>query len=83
MNKPGKLAPDEWDLIKRHPVAGASRCSPTWTSPGDVIPMVRSHHERWDGQGYPDKLAGEEIPRSARILCIADVYDALGVVAQL
>ena len=45
--------------------------------PGDVIPMVRSHHERWDGQGYPDKLVGEDIPRSARILCIADVYDAL------
>ncbi|HEY9229992.1 MAG TPA: diguanylate cyclase, partial [Gemmatimonadaceae bacterium] len=45
--------------------------------PGDVIPMVRSHHERWDGQGYPDGLAGDQIPRSARILCVADVYDAL------
>src|SRR6185312_16305958 len=45
--------------------------------PGDVIPMVRSHHERWDGKGYPDQLAGDAIPRAARMLCIADVYDAL------
>ena len=45
--------------------------------PWDVTPMVRSHHERWDGQGYPDGLAGEAIPLAARILCIADVYDAL------
>jgi hypothetical protein len=45
--------------------------------PGDTLQIVRSHHERWDGRGYPDALAGEAIPRSARILCIADVYDAL------
>lgn len=76
LNKPGKLAPDEWELIKRHPVAGVEMLS-DMDFPGDVIPMVRSHHERWDGQGYPDALVGENIPRSARILCIADVYDAL------
>jgi len=76
LNKPGKLAPDEWELIKRHPVAGVEMLS-DMDFPGDVIPMVRSHHERWDGQGYPDELVAEEIPRSARILCIADVYDAL------
>src|SRR5690348_3899325 len=76
LNKPGKLAPDEWELIKRHPVAGVEMLS-DMDFPGDVIPMVRSHHERWDGQGYPDELAGDQIPRSARILCIADVYDAL------
>jgi diguanylate cyclase (GGDEF)-like protein/putative nucleotidyltransferase with HDIG domain len=76
LNKPGKLAPDEWALIKRHPVAGVEMLS-DMDFPGDVIPMVRSHHERWDGQGYPDMLRAEEIPRSARILCIADVYDAL------
>jgi putative nucleotidyltransferase with HDIG domain len=76
LNKPGKLAPDEWELIKRHPVAGVEMLS-DMDFPGDVIPMVRSHHERWDGQGYPDQLAGEAIPRSARMLCIADVYDAL------
>jgi diguanylate cyclase (GGDEF)-like protein len=45
--------------------------------PGDTLHIVRSHHERWDGRGYPDGLAGDAIPRSARILCIADVYDAL------
>jgi len=76
LNKPGKLAPDEWELIKRHPAAGVEMLA-DMDFPGDVIPMVRSHHERWDGQGYPDGLVGEEIPRSARILCIADVYDAL------
>jgi diguanylate cyclase (GGDEF)-like protein len=76
LNKPGKLAPDEWELVKRHPVAGVEMLS-DMDFPGDVIPMVRSHHERWDGQGYPDQLGGEAIPRSARILCIADVYDAL------
>ena len=57
LNKPGKLAPDEWELIKRHPVAGVEMLS-DMDFPGDVIPMVRSHHERWDGQGYPDRLAG-------------------------
>ena len=76
LNKPGKLAPDEWELIKRHPVAGVEMLS-DMDFPGDVIPMVRSHHERWDGQGYPDGLSGDQIPRSARILCVADVYDAL------
>jgi diguanylate cyclase (GGDEF)-like protein len=76
LNKPGKLAPDEWELVRRHPVAGVEMLS-DMDFPGDVIPMVRSHHERWDGQGYPDQLAAEEIPRSARMLCIADVYDAL------
>ncbi|MEP6491390.1 MAG: tetratricopeptide repeat protein [bacterium] len=76
LNKPGKLAPDEWELIKRHPVAGVEMLA-DMDFPGDVIPMVRSHHEQWDGQGYPDALSGADIPRSARILCIADVYDAL------
>jgi diguanylate cyclase (GGDEF)-like protein/putative nucleotidyltransferase with HDIG domain len=76
LNKPGKLAPDEWELIKRHPVAGVEMLA-EMDFPGEVGPMVRSHHERWDGQGYPDGLAGENIPRAARMLCIADVYDAL------
>ena len=76
LNKPGKLAPDEWDLIKRHPVAGVEMLA-EMDFPGEVGPMVRSHHERWDGQGYPDGLSGDQIPRAARMLCIADVYDAL------
>jgi len=76
LNKPGKLAPDEWELVKRHPVAGAEMLA-EMNFPPAIIPMVRSHHERWDGQGYPDSLAGDEIPRSARILCIGDIWDAL------
>ncbi len=76
LNKPGKLAPNEWELVKRHPVAGAEMLT-EMNFPAAIIPMVRSHHERWDGQGYPDGLAGEDIPRSARILCIGDIWDAL------
>lgn len=76
LNKPGKLAPDEWELVKRHPVAGVEMLA-EMDFPAEVAPMVRSHHERWDGQGYPDRLSGEQIPRAARMLCIADVYDAL------
>jgi HD-GYP domain-containing protein (c-di-GMP phosphodiesterase class II) len=45
--------------------------------PWDILPLVRGHHERWDGRGYPDKLAGEDIAESARIVCVADVFDAL------
>ena len=76
LNKPGKLAPNEWELVKRHPVAGAEMLA-EMNFPPAIIPMVRSHHERWDGQGYPDGLAGNDIPRSARILCIGDIWDAL------
>jgi diguanylate cyclase (GGDEF)-like protein len=76
LNKPGRLAPDEWELVKRHPSAGVEMLS-DMNFPLDVMPMVRFHHERWDGQGYPEQLVGEKIPQAARILCIADVYDAL------
>jgi len=76
LNKPGRLAPDEWELVKRHPSAGVEMLS-DMNFPADIIPMVRFHHERWDGQGYPDQISGETIPMYARILCIADVYDAL------
>ena len=76
LNKPGRLAPDEWELVKRHPSAGVEMLT-DMNFPSDVIPMVRFHHERWDGQGYPEQIAGETIPIGARILCIADVYDAL------
>ena len=76
LNKPGRLAPDEWDVVKRHSVAGVEMLA-DMNFPGAMIPMVRSHHERWDGRGYPDELVGPAIPRSARMLCIADVYDAL------
>src|SRR3954471_22345960 len=76
LNKPGKLTPEEWELVKRHPMAGVEMLSDV-DFPGDTLQIVRSHHERWDGRGYPDAIAGDAIPRSARILCIADVYDAL------
>ena len=76
LNKPGPLTSDEWELVRRHPVAGVEMVSEI-EFPDQVLEIVRSHHERWDGRGYPDGLVAEAIPRSARILCIADVYDAL------
>ncbi len=76
LNKPGRLTPDEWQLIKEHAVAGVQLLSDI-EFPWDVIPIVRSHHEYWDGSGYPDGLVGDEIALEARIVCLADVYDAL------
>ncbi|HEU4564577.1 MAG TPA: diguanylate cyclase, partial [Gemmatimonadaceae bacterium] len=76
LNKPGKLTPEEWELLKRHPEAGVEMLADV-EFPWDVLPMVRSHHEWWDGNGYPQGLRGEEIPHTARILALADVYDAL------
>ncbi|WP_411279048.1 diguanylate cyclase [Gemmatimonas sp.] len=76
LNKPGKLTDEEWTLMRSHTTAGVEMLSGI-DFPWDVMPIVRSHHERWDGKGYPDRLAGEDIPLVARILCIADVYDAL------
>ena len=76
LNKPGKLTDEEFDLMKRHTVVGDAIISET-PFPWDIRPIVRNHHERWDGTGYPDRLKGEEIPLTARIMCVADVYDAL------
>ncbi|MDB4878753.1 MAG: diguanylate cyclase [Gemmatimonadetes bacterium] len=76
LNKPGKLTDEEWALVRQHPAAGEKMLADV-QFPWDVAPMVRSHHERWDGGGYPDGLKGENIPLPARILCVADVYDAL------
>ena len=76
LNKPGKLTDEEWALVRQHPAAGEQMLADV-QFPWDVAPMVRSHHERWDGQGYPDGLVAENIPLPARILCVADVYDAL------
>jgi putative nucleotidyltransferase with HDIG domain len=76
LNKPGALTPDERGLMERHPVAGVELLRDV-EFPWDVLPMIRGHHERWDGHGYPDEVAGEEIPLAARILCVADVFDAL------
>ena len=76
LNKHDLLTPDEWALMKRHPAAGVELLAGI-DFPWDVRPIVESHHERWDGTGYPHGLAGAEIPLAARVLCIADVYDAL------
>ena len=79
LNKPGKLNDGEWALMRSHTTAGVEMLSGI-EFPWDVVPIIRSHHERWDGAGYPDRLAGEQIPLVARILCVADVYDALSSV---
>src|SRR5438477_1568090 len=76
LNKPGKLTAEERALMESHPVAGVELLKDV-EFPWDVLPMVRSHHERWDGQGYPDRLTGDAIPLHARVLALADVFDAL------
>jgi putative nucleotidyltransferase with HDIG domain len=76
LNKPGKLTPEEWELMKRHPEAGLELVADV-DFPGDVRAIIRNHHERWDGKGYPDGLVGDATPLPARLLCLADVYDAL------
>jgi putative nucleotidyltransferase with HDIG domain len=76
LNKPGKLTASEFEIMKRHPAIGADILS-VIGFPYPLIPIVRHHHENWDGTGYPDRLAGEEIPIGARILQVVDCYDAL------
>jgi putative nucleotidyltransferase with HDIG domain len=76
LNKPGKLTPSEYDVIKGHTTIGAKILSNV-EFPYPVVPIVRSHHENWDGTGYPDGLAGESIPIGARILAVVDCFDAL------
>ena len=74
--KTGPLTPEEWEIMRSHPVRGEEICRPM-KSLWPVLPIIRHHHEHWDGSGYPDGLAGEEIPLLARILQVADIYDAL------
>lgn len=74
--KQGALTAEEWEIMRSHPVRGEEICRPM-QSLAPVLPIIRSHHERWDGSGYPDGLAGEDIPLLARILQVADIYDAL------
>jgi putative nucleotidyltransferase with HDIG domain len=76
LDKPGKLTQEEISLIRKHPSQGADILTPL-NAMKDIIPMMKYHHERYDGSGYPDRLEGEDIPLSARILAIADVYDAM------
>src|ERR1022692_2422039 len=74
--KPGKLTELEWELMREHPVVGERICAPL-KSFQLVLPIIRHHHEKLDGSGYPDGLRGDAIPITARILQIVDVYDAL------
>jgi putative two-component system response regulator len=74
--KKGSLNEEEWIVMRSHTVKGVEICRPMKTL-APVLPIIRNHHERWDGTGYPDQLKGEEIPLLARILQIADIYDAL------
>jgi putative two-component system response regulator len=74
--KPARLGEDEWRIMREHPVIGERICAPL-KSFRLVLPIIRHHHEKFDGSGYPDGLRGEEIPSTARILQVVDIYDAL------
>ncbi len=76
LRKPGRLTDAEWVVMRSHTVKGEELCRPM-KSLQNVLPIIRHHHERWDGSGYPDGLKGEAIPLHARILQLADIFDAL------
>jgi putative nucleotidyltransferase with HDIG domain len=76
LRKQGRLDPDEWTLMRRHPTIGAQIIAP-FEFLAEAAVYVRHHHERWDGTGYPDGLSATAIPLGARIIAVADVYDAL------
>jgi HD-GYP domain-containing protein (c-di-GMP phosphodiesterase class II) len=76
LNKPGKLTQDEYEMFKRHPVYGKDILDPIkFLHP--LVPGVHLHHERWDGRGYPLGLKGNDVPLIARIIAVADTYDAM------
>ncbi|MBE9536194.1 MAG: response regulator [Proteobacteria bacterium] len=76
LNKEGRLDEEEYNEVTSHPSVGANICEPL-KSLSDIIPMIKHHHERYDGTGHPDGLAGEDIPLGARIISIADTFDAM------
>jgi len=75
--KQGPLNAEEWELMRQHPAVSAEIIKPLFSA--DLVAAVRHHHERYDGKGYPDGLAGEEIPELARALCVIDSYDAMSL----
>lgn len=77
LRKPSKLTDEEWEIMKQHPTIGAEKVLLPNESLHDLIPIVKYHHEHWDGSGYPEKLKGEDIPLAARIVAVADAYHAL------
>src|SRR3989441_371224 len=76
LNKPGPLTEDEWEIMRRHPDIGADMIA-QHSALAEVAPLVRHHHERWDGTGYPAGLTGDVIPFGARILAVADSFDTI------
>jgi HD-GYP domain-containing protein (c-di-GMP phosphodiesterase class II) len=76
LNKPGGLSEEEFAVMRQHPDIGAQIMSSIKTLK-DIIPGIRNHHETWDGKGYPDRIAGEQIPMVARIIGVADTFDAM------
>ena len=76
LSKPGPLDPEETRIVEQHPIIGEQICAPL-KSFRHVLPLIRNHHERMDGTGYPDGLCGEQIPLTVRILQIVDICDAL------
>jgi len=76
LNKPGKLTSEEYDIVRQHSVIGAQILAPVRSLEGHLT-GIRHHHEAWDGDGYPDGLKGEAIPLNARVVCLADSFDAM------
>jgi len=76
LKKHDNLTPEEWEIMKQHPITGENICRPLH-SLRNVLPIIRHHHEHWNGSGYPDGLRGTAIPLLARVLQVGDVYDAL------
>lgn len=77
LQKPGRLTDEEFEIIKLHPVAGYARMIDLDVSEEPILNLVRYHHERWDGLGYPFQLKGEDIPVGARIFAVIDSFDAM------
>ena len=77
LNKPGKLSDEEFKVVQSHPVVGHKIVMPLQRVLGKALGAIRHHHERLDGSGYPDKLVDTEIPVNARIMAVADMYDAM------
>lgn len=76
LNKKGELSDEEWNIIKEHPIIGEEVLKPVYMD-DDMLAIVRSHHERYDGKGYPDKAKGDDINMFAQIIAVADAYDAM------
>jgi putative two-component system response regulator len=76
LNRGGKLSVEEYQHVKQHVLIGSQILAPL-THLGQIVAFVRGHHEHWDGSGYPDGLSGNDIPIGARIICAAELYDAL------